>query len=172
MDFNCDPEIGKQCKNNALCHLCDGERLLKLPVKKTFRTGPKKKKEGMDFEKKVAKKWNKSTNKNLAVRQPNSGAIRDRPGDITTPTDLMECKERGTITSKGEKTISISLSWILKVQREMISAGKQHWYIPFGFKHHEDIYVVKSLDHELELLQEIEVLNNKIAELEAKLDEK
>lgn len=167
-DFRCDPTLGRQCKNNALCHLCDGERLLKLPKPKTplKSKGPKKKKEGMDFEKKVARTWNRAATQGPARRQPNSGAIRDLPGDIVTPHELMECKERGTTTSTGAKNFTIQLDWIVKAEGEMFRSGRRHWYIPFGFKGHDDIYVIKSFEHELELLQTIEALKQRIKDLE------
>jgi hypothetical protein len=70
------------CVNNALCHLCDGERLFKDPVaerkakeeakrqRKTeaktapLRTYQKEKKEGMGFEKRVQKQWNSTVGQN------------------------------------------------------------------------------------------------------------
>jgi hypothetical protein len=171
-EFKCNLEVGKRCKNSALCHLCDGERLLKLPKERVSRKGPKKKKEGIDFEKKVVKQWNKTLAESSARRQPNSGAIRDRPGDIITPQELFECKERGTLSSRGEKSITIQLNWIEKVKGEMIRANKNHWYIPFGFKNCPEIYLIKEFNHELELLQIIEEQARYIKKLEASLDVK
>lgn len=159
-DYKCDLELGKKCKNNTLCYLCDGERLLKLP--KTYtRTGKKKKKEGMQFEKDVTKTWNKSSLKNTAKRMPNSGAINNMPGDIATPEYIMECKERGTVTTRGTKTFTISLDWIMKVQREAILSGKLGWYIPFRFKDHDEIFLIKSFNSELELLETIQNLQER-----------
>jgi hypothetical protein len=161
-DFKCDPEVGKNCKNNAMCYLCDGQRLLKLP--KPYvppKNGHKKRKQGMGLEKDVVKKWNQSSLQGIARRTPNSGAIDNIPGDIITSKEIMECKERGTITSKGEKSFTISLDWILKVRREMLSSGKKDWYIPFRFKGHNEIFVIKELDSEIELLETIEELRER-----------
>lgn len=159
-NFKCDAEQGKQCKNNNLCYLCDGQRLLKLPKERT-KPGKKKKKEGMQFEKDVVKKWNKTSNRNSARRQPNSGAINHMPGDIVTPAEIMECKERGTITTRGAKTFTISLDWITKVKAEAVSSGKSNWYIPFRFKGNEEIFLIKSFDNELELLETIYILEER-----------
>ena len=166
-DYKCSREEHDRCAKNALCHLCDGKRLYSPPKEKKplKRVGPKKKKEGMDFEKRVTKKWNQANN-NEARRRPNSGAIGNLPGDIATPQDLMECKERGSTTSKGEKNFTIELNWILKVQGEVASCGKSNWYIPFCFKNHDEIFLIKSFDHELELLQTIEQLQQRIKDLE------
>lgn len=167
--YKCSKEKHDQCQKNALCHLCDGERLYSPPKehKPLKRSGPKKKKEGMDFEKRVVKKWNQAGS-NEARRRPNSGAFSNLPGDIATPQDLMECKERGSASAKGEKNFTIELNWILKVQRETASCGKLNWYIPFSFKNYEEVFLIKSFDHELELLQTIEQLREKIKELEEK----
>lgn len=166
-DFKCDPELGRKCKNNTLCYLCDGQRLLKLPKPRTYKkSGTKKKKEGMQFEKDVARNWNQSGLKKTARRQPNSGAIINMPGDITTPDDIMECKERGTITTKGAKTFTIALDWISKIKREAISAGKYQWYIPFRFKDNNEIFIIKSFDSELEMLQIIQSQQETIKKLQ------
>lgn len=157
--FKCDPEIGKKCKNNALCYLCDGERLLKLPKEyKPPQRTVRKRKQGLELEKDVVKKWNKTNIKNKAIRTPNSGALSNFLGDVVTSDDLLECKERGTTTSKGVKSFTISLDWILKAKREMISSGKSNWYIPFRFKGNDEIFIIKDFNHELELLETIEQL--------------
>ena len=131
---------------------------------------PKKGKEGMDFERKVAKAYNnKITKKNTsAKRRPNSGAIWSMPGDIVTEEGfLFECKERGTLTGRGKKTISIHKEWLDKVQLEAISAKKRYWALPFGYKESDDIYIVKDYNTELEMIQTIKLLKDRIKELES-----
>lgn len=179
-----DCEYHNKCQNSALCHLCNDFRLLKLPKAKTGlkRTGPKKKKEGMDFEKKVSKRYNQrlgsqqKTNSRSGIgnspsrRRPNSGAIWCMPGDITTEEALMECKERGTVTSKGEKQIAIQKDWLEKIAFESRKDGKPYWYLPFGYKEDEMIYLVKDFDHELEMIHQIKIMREKIVELEEQLN--
>lgn len=175
-----DCENHNSCKNNALCHLCDGTRLLKLPKEKKplKKTGPKKKKEGMDFEKQVVKRYEQRIaqkgpkNRDVVIRrQPNSGAIWSMPGDITTEEALMECKERGSTTSKGEKQIAINKTWLEKIAYESRTSGKPYWYLPFHYKGDGDIYLVKDFDHELEMIHQIKILKERVQELEGQLNE-
>jgi hypothetical protein len=130
---------------------------------------PRKEKEGMGFEKRVAKKYNKTVNKPIdsARRRPNSGAIWSMPGDIVTQEGfLFECKERGSVTGRGEKTISIHKEWLDKVALESISAKRCYWALPFGFKESDDVYIIKDYNTELEMIQQIEMLKSRIRELE------
>ena len=178
-EYNCNKEQHDMCENSSLCHLCDGERLFKKPkwmkikerqVNNKLNGVKKKKKEGMDFEKKVASAYNKQvTKKNTSARrQPNSGAIWSMPGDIITEEGiLMECKERGTKTSSGEKSITIHKEWLEKVSRE--AAGK-YWILPFGFKGSDDIYIAKEYQQELEMIQTIKILKDRVMELEEIID--
>lgn len=152
----CDPERFRECQNNSLCHLCDGERLYKPPKQyKNSLNRKKKPKEGMAFEKRVVKAYNKSSGKrdskfDTARRRPNSGAIWSLPGDIVTKDALFEAKERGTRTSSGEKTISIHKEWLEKIRDEANEASKRYWFLPFAFKDDKAIYV--ATDFEMQLL--------------------
>lgn len=90
-----------------------------------------------------------------AKRQVNSGAMWHSKGDIVLEHALLECKERGTTNSRGEKTISIPKEWISKQEDEAFQEQRPYWYIPFGYKNDDGIYLVKSFDHEMELVYEL-----------------
>ncbi len=179
----CNKERHDLCLNNNKCYLCDGERLFKRPKwmdikeKQEFnkKNGIRKKqKEGMSFEKRVQKTYNKSVgvknqsnmSSSMARRRPNSGAIWSMPGDIVTLNELIECKERGSTTSKGEKTITIQKNQLEKIREESFIAKKNIWYYIFGFKNDKDIYLVKDFNDELLMIQQINLLKEKIIELE------
>jgi hypothetical protein len=177
-DYKCSEEQFKICTKSAFCHLCDGERLFKKPDwmrrrDKELEQRTKKQKEGMGFEKRVQKKYDKSRIENDARnkpdigarRRPNSGAIWSMPGDIVTPTELMECKERGSKTSKGVLTITISKQQLDKIQEEAILAKKNRWFYVFGFKDSSDIYVVRKYEDELETIQMLNYYKEKYEEL-------
>lgn len=183
-DYKCTEDMFKVCENSNLCHLCDGERLYKEPKwmvrqkkekerrkKKKYKT----KKEGMSFEKKVSKRYNKKftydNKESNAYRRPGSGSIWSMPGDIVTENELIECKERGSTTSSGKKTISIPKEHLEKVRDEAFLEGKDVWYYIFGYKKSDDIYLVKDYNDELAMLQQIKVLKDRIRELEGELNE-
>ena len=102
-----------------------------------------------------------------AVRQPNSGAMWNNKGDIKLEHALLECKERGTTNSKGEKTISIPKLWIEKQEQEAFQEQRPYWYIPFAYKGDDGIYLVKSYDHEMEIIYELRKAREEITRLEA-----
>lgn len=159
--MKCDEEKFLKCKKNSLCHLCDGERLYTPPKPfKPIKKGYKKPKEGMGFEKKANKRYNQRVGDNRdndsASRKPNSGALWHSPGDFASRDALFEAKERGTTTGRGEKTISISREWLEKIRLETIErTSKPYWFLPFGFKNDEKIYVATDFDIVLQLLDVI-----------------
>lgn len=110
-----------------------------------------------------------SGNSTEAKRQPNSGAMWHSKGDIRVEHALMECKERGTVNGRGEKTISIPKEWMVKQKLEAFQEGKDFWYLPFGYKNDDEVYLIKSFDHEVEMIQEIRRLTQEIEELRAHL---
>jgi len=110
--------------------------------------------------------------KKEAQRQANSGAMWHAKGDITLEHALLECKERGTTNSKGEKTISIPKLWIEKQEKEAFQEQKPYWYIPFAYKNDPGIYLVKSFDHEMEMIYELRRLREENEKLQAKLEGK
>ncbi len=159
MDPKCSQDKFLKCTKNSLCHLCDGERLYKPPKEfKSIKKGPKKIKEGMAFEKRVTKTYNKSVCKDnnhsdIARRRPNSGAFWSLPGDIVTRDALFEAKERGSRTSSGEKTISVHREWLEKIRDETFQrTSKRYWFLPFGFKNDEKIYVITDFEIQLQLI--------------------
>lgn len=202
--YKCSPEMHRVCSKNALCHLCDGKRLFHDPVAERkakdeakrqrqleqksapLKTHQKEKKEGMGFEKRVARTWNSTVGKansrsnpvakprldaglGEAKRQPNSGATWKAKGDIKLYHALMECKERGTLSAKGEKQITIMKDWLDKMVVEAFKEGKNYWYLPFGYKGSDDIYIVKPFDHEMQIISELRAARERIEELEAQL---
>ena len=242
----CNQETHDKCENSSLCHLCDGvrlyknsreERAQKLAAREqrkqedknaAFRVYKAEKKEGMEFEKVVTKKWNdaykrkedsaplfrQSAKKTKiqkprlgveleeekerrasteeptprislssfqkqqprskekptidAKRQANSGALWYAKGDIKTEHYLLECKERGTVNARGEKTISIPKSWLLKQEQEAFQENRPYWAIPFRYKNDDAIYIVKSFDQELELYQELRRTREELAEFKSR----
>jgi hypothetical protein len=105
-----------------------------------------------------------------AKRQKNSGAMWHAKGDIVLDHALMECKERGTVTSRGAKTISIPKEWLEKQEKEAFQEQRDYWYLPFGYKGSDDIYLVKPYDHELELIFELRKAREEIERIQAELD--
>ena len=110
--------------------------------------------------------------KKEAQRQANSGAMWHSKGDIKLEHALMECKERGTTNSRGEKQITIPKLWIEKQEKEAFQEQRPYWYIPFGYKGDPGIYLVKSYDHEMELIYELRKAREEIERLESLLNEK
>lgn len=104
-----------------------------------------------------------------ARRQPNSGATWKAKGDIKLHHALMECKERGTVNAKGEKQITIMKDWLDKMVIEAFKEGRDFWYLPFGFKGENDIYIVKPYDHEMQIIHDLRAARERIEELEALL---
>ncbi|HLO11159.1 MAG TPA: hypothetical protein VK190_02760 [Pseudoneobacillus sp.] len=130
----------------------------------------KKPKEGMAFEKRIVKAYNKSSSKrdsgfDAARRRPNSGAIWSLPGDIVTEDALFEAKERGTRTSSGEKTISIHREWLEKIREETIEkTSKQYWFLPFSFKNDKGIYVATDFELQLQIINTLHDLEKIVKE--------
>ena len=153
------------CVNRDVrCHVCVPiGRLHK--IKKRPKRVPKKRnsmgkvmkyqKEGMEFQDRVAKKFNEFMS---AAVVPNSGAMWFKPGDIVSEEFLMECKERGTISSSGEKQITITKSMLDKIKQE--AGANRAPVLPFGFKGSPEIYVACEFDILLELIRENRLLRS------------
>ena len=108
---------------------------------------------------------------NEARRQPNSGAMWFAKGDILLDHALMEVKERGTKNARGEKTISIPKEWLTKQAEEAFQEGREFWYLAFAYKNDDEVYIIKTLDHEIELMKELRKLTEENALLQEKLKE-
>lgn len=159
------------CVNQDIkCHICVPEGRLYSTGKKPKVKKEKKKnllgkvkkyqKQGMKFQDKVENTYNKK----MAKQQPNSGAIWHMPGDIITEKELMECKERNTINSKGEKQITIKKLMLDKIKEE--AGFNRVGILPFRFKGNDDIYLIADFDVWLELIHQNNELKNKIKKLE------
>jgi hypothetical protein len=107
-----------------------------------------------------------------AKRQANSGAMWHAKGDIKLEHALMECKERGTVNSKGEKTISIPKLWIDKQKKEAFQEQRPFWYIPFGYKGDDGVYLIKDYNHEMEMIYELRKAHEEIERLRKELEGK
>lgn len=142
----------RTCQNTLWCHQCKDYSRYKppLPPREGSRLTRKGNKAGAAFEKKVVEIYNK-----VARRRPASGAFWDKPGDVIAPDMLMEAKERGTRTSKGEKTISILKEWLLKVEREALAAGRHFWCLPFRFKGDDRVYAVVDFEDLVALVETV-----------------
>ncbi len=163
------------CTNrDKMCHLCipDG-RLYKVKkqrkpaTKKRNALGKVKKyqKDGMEFQAIVRQRYNRFVRRDEARETPNSGAIWTMPGDIYTEDALIECKQRGQVTSRGEKQITLTREMLLKIAREAGSVRIP--LITFGFKGHPDeVYVAGDFNVFLELIQVNKLLKARVAELE------
>lgn len=113
-----------------------------------------------------------SRGKNEAKRQANSGAMWHSKGDIRVEHALMECKERGTVNGRGEKSITIPKEWLTKQEQEAFEESKPFWYLPFGYKNDDSIYLIKDFNHEVEMIHEIRQLSEEVERLKKLLAEK
>lgn len=62
-------------------------------------------------------------------RVKNSGATKFAPGDVLTDQFLIECKTKMT----DSETITIHKSWLEKIQKEALFAGKPYQALLFNF---------------------------------------
>jgi hypothetical protein len=147
------------------------------------------KKEGMAFEKRVQKAWNSNVRsgenkpKPKGISRPRidvtsheakrlgdaSGSLWFSKGDVTLHHALLECKERGTVNSKGEKQITIPKEWLDKTELEAFQGGKPYWYLPFAYKGSDEIYLVKPFDQEMQLVDELRQAREMIESLQQQL---
>lgn len=170
-------EYKERCLNNTKCFVCSGQRLLKLPEDKNRQRLQSKaviatrKRDNLndcseswkDLESAVASRISamptvkQYKDMREARRQTRSGAIWFMPGDVADTVILAECKERSTITVKGEKTISIPKSFLTKIKKEAELAGK---YPSFMFRYKDDqvIYSINEFDVLCEMILEIKYL--------------
>jgi hypothetical protein len=114
-------------------------------------------------------KSNNKTPRPEAQRQFNSGAFWHSKGDIKLEHALMECKERGTTNSRGEKQITIPKLWLEKQEKEAFQEQRPYWYVPFGYKGDDAVYLVKPYDHEIEMIYEMRRAREEIEKLQAEL---
>ena len=171
------------------CFVCDNLRLLKLPEDKKRQQLQSKanrisKKKDLaddsmeswkDLEATVASRISAMpTEKQYmqmreANRQVRSGAIWFMPGDVDDPIILAECKERSTITAKGEKSITIPKSWLTKIKSEAELAGKYPCFA-FRYKNDDDVYMINNFDVLCDMITEIKFLRIDNTNLKVELD--
>lgn len=101
-----------------------------------------------------------------ARRQANSGAMWHSKGDIVLDHALLECKERGTVSARGVKQITIPKDWLIKQEKEAFQEQKPYWYLPFHYKGDDKIYLVKPFEHEMEIIFQLRQARERIEELE------
>ena len=177
--FDC--EYTDRCLNSAKCMLCRSHAMLKLPEdkkrlglqRKAASTSRKKdnlddcSESWKDLEQSVAdrisalpttKQYNDMRE---ARRQTRSGAIWFMPGDVADTIILAECKERNSETARGEKSITIPKSWLLKLDDEAKLVGKYPTFA-FRYKNDEQIYSVNKFEVLEEMVLEIKYLRVEI----------
>jgi hypothetical protein len=128
----------------------------------------KEKKQGSTFENKGIIKYNKTIKKSkeIAQKQIASGALHFALGDMITEEELTsaiaEFKQRGELSSSGQKQITIKKDWLDKLKKEANIMKKDYYFLPFSFKESDDIYVVLDYDILLSYIQTIQILLSKI----------
>ncbi len=100
-------------------------------------------------------------------RTPGSGNLWFAPGDVVDDVVLAECKERGTVTARGEKTISIPKQHLDKIMEE--SKGFGYPVYIFRYSKSEDIYFTQKFEVLVEMVHEIKVLRRERLRLEEKV---
>ena len=148
-----DCEHSSICLNQHQCYRCQDAHLLKLPKNKFSKKKPVRK-SWEKLEQDVADKLSPTKE---SYRQAGSGNKWYAPGDIVDEILLLEAKERGTITSKGKKTISIEKEWIEKITEESSGSGKFPGVV-FKFKDDNKEYVILNFNDLCTLIHELKIL--------------
>lgn len=165
-----DCEYYARCQNNAKCLMCGpSQRLLKLPEDKQRFKNQQRQKTGYNqkaqlqsddswkhLEQTVANDLNAIPTYREAARQVRSGGIWFLPGDVDDTDFRIECKERSTVTAKGEKNFSISKLVLDKIIEE---ARMDHKFpgMVFRYKGEEDRYAVLPWEELLTLIHQFKV---------------
>lgn len=163
-----------RCLSNTKCALCGpNQRLLKLPEDKIteknrqrLKTGYKKtsvKTEASweELEQHSANILNAVPTFREAKRTIRSGALWFQPGDVIDEKLLLECKERGTVTAKGEKTFSILKNVLDKVIEEAKSSHRFPGLV-FRYKDDSESYVVQPFNDLIHLVHLIKAYETEI----------
>ena len=118
----------------------------------------------MDFEKRGAKAYNQSVRyaQDVARQRVASGAFGGLLGDVITSekltASLSEFKERGSISAKGSKQITIKLEWLTKLEEEAREMNRDFFFLPFSFKDHDKDYVAMEYNVLLRYVETIQIL--------------
>lgn len=151
-----DCEFYLRCKNNSRCVSCGpNQRLLSLPgdnIKKKYEQKQKAIKANnndddswKELEQSVANDFNIVPNIKEARRVIRSGGIWFMPGDVADPIMLIECKDHGEETAKGEKTFGIKKDVLDKIIEEGRLSGKYPGLV-FRYKGTEQRYAVQPFE--------------------------
>lgn len=180
-----DCEYYTRCQNNEKCLMCGPEqRLLSMPEdkkRKKYEAQAKSKtitavddNSGQTLEEYVRDRLNAvpSIKEYEASRQAGSGNIWFMPGDVKDTVLLTECKERFTLTTKGEKTMSIPITMLQKIFEEAKTYGT---YPAFCFRYKGDAsgktYIVNDFDVLCEMVHEIKILRHEHKVIKQERDE-
>ncbi|SFJ63709.1 hypothetical protein SAMN02799624_05297 [Paenibacillus sp. UNC496MF] len=118
----------------------------------------------MDFENRGTRAYNHAVTaaKDVARRQIASGAKHWALGDMITEealtAALAEFKERGSLSAKGEKQITIKREWLEKLADEARQMKREFHFLPFAFSGDTKDYVVMEYDRLLAYIQIIQSL--------------
>lgn len=176
-----DCEHFLRCQNNEKCLTCGPtQRLLKLPTDSSRTQSRAKIKNsavtaahdvsGQTLEDYVRDVFNSlpTVKEYQARRQLGSGNIWFMPGDVADSVILAECKERLTLTTKGEKTMNIPKTMLEKIVEE---AKTYNSYPALVFRYKADekanTYFVQEFEVLAEMVHEIKYLRHQAQELEA-----
>lgn len=179
-----DCEYYNRCKNTDKCLKCGpDQRFLKLPGDTARKKAHSRiarntvtsivDNSGETLEDYVADKLNAlpSVKEWQARRQIGSGNIWFMPGDVADPVILAECKERGTVNSKGEKTMTIPKTMLDKIEQEAKTYGS-YPALPFRYKNDQSgkTYFAQDFDVLCEMVHEIKMLRKENQVLENERD--
>lgn len=164
---NC-PFIDECVNANKSCFKCFNYNMY-APIKQRQGLRPKsykkkEKKQGMDFENRGTRKYNRAVHqaRDVARRTLASGALHFDLGDMITEEELTaslaEFKERGSVDAKGAKQITIKKEWLDQLAEEAKEMGKEYYFLPFSFKGSDKDYVAMEFDILLSYVQTIQVL--------------
>lgn len=159
----------QECANvGKSCFKCFNYSMYKAPkVRQGLRAKSvptKEVKQGMDFENRGTKKYNHAVKaaKDAARRQIASGALSHALGDMITEealtASLAEFKERGTVSARGEKQITIKKEWLDKLEWEAKQMNREYYFLPFTFKGSDKDYVAMDYEILLSYVQNIQAL--------------
>ena len=178
-----DCEFFERCGNNSKCLTCGpNQRMLDLPENKA-----RKKAQSQVRQAKInpnlppEESWKQLEKQVVAEfkavptlieydnchRTPGSGNQEYAPGDVVDEVVLAECKERGTITAKGEKVISIPKAHLDKIMEE--SKGFGYPCYIFRYRGSEDIYFTQKFEVLVDMNHEIKVLRRERNRLEERV---
>lgn len=152
-----------ECKNNDKCYRCRSYSLYRVKPKSRIGQAKNSKKEGMAFQRKVGKIYDREFGKK-SIQQPNSGALWFAPGDVKMDEFLMECKER-KLSAKGEKQFTVTKEMLEKIEAE--AGYSRPGVLAFGFKGCNEVYLISNYNTWLDLVQR----NNQLKEANEKLIE-